>query len=52
MSFLRIFESFLGVFECLLGMLVSRLVILLAVMNGSSPVSVCSEFVKLGGSLV
>jgi hypothetical protein len=52
MRFLRMLESLSGVFECLLGLFVSSLVILLAVMNGGSPVRVCSELVKLGSSLV
>lgn len=52
MSFLRILESFPGVLDRLFGMFVSSLVIFLAMVNGSSAVSVRGKFVKLGGSLV
>ena len=52
MSFLRQLESFVGMLQGLLGMLVPGLVIFLAVMRGSSAMSVGGEFMEFCSSLV
>jgi hypothetical protein len=52
MSVLRPLESLVGMFQSLLGMFVPGLVVLFPVVSGGGTMSVCGEFVELGGSLV
>lgn len=50
--FLRVPEGFGRVFHRLLGVFVPGQMIFFAVMSGGRAVSVCRQFVKLGGSLM
>jgi hypothetical protein len=52
MSFLRPLEGLISMLQRLLGMLVSGLVVFFSMVYSGSTMRVCSEFVKLGSSLM
>jgi hypothetical protein len=52
MCFQRFLVRFCRVFECLVGEFVACLMILIAVMIGRLPVSLCSKIMHLSGDLV